>query len=43
MFTSNNIKEDTMLEDVRQIAIQSWARQEPPLQALAFQYSKLMI
>lgn len=34
MYTSNNIKEDTMLEDVRQIAIQSWARQELPLQAL---------
>lgn len=34
MYTSNNIKEDSMLEDIRQVAIQSWARQEIPINAL---------
>ena len=34
LFTNNNIKEDSLLEDVRNIAIQTWSRMQLPLSSL---------
>jgi hypothetical protein len=34
LFATSNIKQDILLEDVKQIAIQSWARQELPITGL---------
>lgn len=34
LYTSNNIKEDSQLEDIRQVAVQAWGRTELPINAL---------
>ena len=34
LFTSNNIKQDMLMDDIKQIAVQSWGRQELPLNGL---------
>ena len=39
IYTNNNIKEDSLLEDVRNIAIQSWSRMELPLNSLISLFS----
>ncbi len=38
MYTSNNIKEDEKIEDIRQIAIASWQKNEIPISAIASIY-----
>jgi len=34
LYSTNNIKEDSQLEDLRQVAIQSWSRMELPIASL---------